>query len=439
MIVSVFSREPTRKLARAVFVAIFVFEALLGFYLFWRAWDRRLPGAENPFTRDAAYILPAEVDWHYEPVRYNYMAYSLNEKGGFQNPAGQTSAFFTPGYPLVLALLYKLFGYSRWPVLFFQAFCLTATFYALWRLSAEIFNWQVAWLVLALLVINIRFTHTVGYVLTECLFFLLIALVLSGVVRAVRQRNYAYRLCVWLGLLAGCAALVRSVFLPSIVVIAVVFLVCRMPLLKVLVFVLVAAGLFSTWIVRNYIHFGRVVVATGNESYLAWEDFDAYRQCSFFDTYRVFRSNGIRSQQILEEAARQGETDTMYLEKSSYLCRQAFTQWCKDNFGFHLWLCAWRLKALLMPYSQHHKLPGKLINSALWSLTFLPAFLAAFLLYRQPSYWIIMLIAAGMFAMPVMLGVDMYLRYHLPVHLLLTIPAGYFWYRCAFARSNSPQ
>jgi hypothetical protein len=98
---------------------------------------------------------------------------------------------------------------------------------------------------------------------------------------------------------------------------------------------------------------------------------------------------------------------------------------------FYAWSVAWRFKALLMPYTAHSKITGKLINTVLWILVIPPAMLAVFFLYRERFYWVVLLIAGATFVLPAFYTVDVYLRYQMPAMLLLTLPASYFWYTVA--------
>jgi 4-amino-4-deoxy-L-arabinose transferase-like glycosyltransferase len=384
----------------------------------------------NPFSHDLAYLLPSSMDWHFDPVMYSYMAYSLIEKGGFYNPSGEVSAWYTPGFPLALAVLYKVFGYSLWPVLMFQAFCITASFYILFQLCGELFNQSVAWILLALLVVNIRFTLLVGVALTEPLFFLIISALLRGVLAGIRRAEHPLGSCVLLGLMAGYGTLVRPVLLFPIAAIALVFFVSRIPLSRIAVFLLVASLPMAAWLGRNYLRFGRLVSSTGTDYWLTWEDWEAYRQCSFFGTYGMVFRTPQPPTAIREEAARRGETDFIYMERTSFLCRDAFLKWQNNNRRFYAWLVGWRFKSLLMPYTTHSKTLGKLINAVLWTLTILPGLLAVFFLYRERFYWVILLMVGALLVLPALYTVDQYLRYQLPAQLFLTIPAACFWYRC---------
>jgi hypothetical protein len=185
--------KPTRAQLVVAFLVVFIFEVTVGFFLAWRAWHQH--HVLNPFSRGMAYVLPPSADPHFDPVMYNFMAYSLIEKGGFYNPCGEVSAWYTPGLPLALALLYKVFGYSLWPVLVFQALCVTFSFYILFRLCAGWFQYSVAWILLALLVVNIRFTLLIGWVLTEPLFLLIISALLKPRAKSLAARKR--RCCSW--------------------------------------------------------------------------------------------------------------------------------------------------------------------------------------------------------------------------------------------------
>jgi hypothetical protein len=181
-----------------------------------------------------------------------------------------------------------------------------------------------------------------------------------------------------------------------------------------------------------------LVVSTNSESSAMAEDREAYRSYSFFHTYQLVLKRQTPSEQLHDEALALHEQDLRYMEDHAFLARDQFNTWRKQNRSYYYWLIAWRFKALLMPYTTDMSTRDKVVAFVLWCLTFPPAALAGFFLRREKFYWIILLLVLGMFALPSLYLVDAHLRYQLPGQLYLTVPAGYFWYRCALRLRGLP-
>jgi hypothetical protein len=114
------------------------------------------------------------------------------------------------------------------------------------------------------------------------------------------------------------------------------------------------------------------------------------------------------------------------MEHCSFLFRNEFNSWRKQNRPLYYWLVAWRFKALLVPYAADMLARDKVMAFLLWCLTFPPAALAGFFLRREKFYWLILLLGLGMFVLPCLFTVDAHLRYQLPGQPYLTVSAGCF-------------
>lgn len=437
-----FSLQPDRlpgpRSVFVIFLLVFAYELCFGFgYAVLRYSEIDHGGISDLHARGKAYVAPlsssglhyAESDY-WDSSAYNYMAYSLIEKRGFFNPAGFASAWYTPGYPIILAILYGICGYWLVPVVCFNALCLALSFYFLFRLAREWLGMPAAWITLALSLVNLRASRTVPFVTTEPLFFFLVSAVAYLAYLLLTGRTRSWGVVLLLGAAAGYAVLVRPVMLPAIVPLAIVLMARRLAPGKICVFLAVVVLCFGGWLLRNQLVLGRPIISTNSDYYLVKEDRDAYRGLSFFDNYRVINKRGSRMTEFQEEARVLGEDDFQYMERSSWLFRRRFAEWCSQNFCFYIWLCAWRLKAILLPFTADMRFYNQLIATVLWLAAFLPGLLAAAVLYRKKYYWLLVSVAMGLLAMPVFFSVDPHLRYQMPTQLLLSVPAAYFWYHC---------
>jgi 4-amino-4-deoxy-L-arabinose transferase-like glycosyltransferase len=420
-----------------IFCLVFLFEAGFGLYYAQSEFSKKgWTSAIDPFARGLTYIFPPGREYRFDDsYAYNRLAYSLLEKGGFYNPLGQVSAWVTPGYPLALAVVYGAFGYSFLAALLLNALCVTLAYYFLFRLSREQFGPSVAWIVLGLLALNLRISYHVGYAYSDLLFVCLLSVTVYLAHRVLSEPNLGWRWFFWLGVIAGYGTLVRPVMAPVLAVLVVVSLMQRVPWPKLLLACALAALVFCPWVIRNYIRFGRFVISTASEQSWAFVDYEAYRNFSFWDSYRVIHPAKMVPQRVVQKAQQLGETGTLsmertsyLLERTSYLFREDFQQWRRQNLGLYLWVCAWRFKSMLMPYTADMSVRNQHISLAVWCLTFPPAVAAGFWLWRNKFYWITWALVGALSVLPALLGVDMYLRYQLPGQLLLSVPAGFFFH-----------
>ena len=114
-------------------------------------------GGFNPFAKGNEYIFQPGWENDFSDMNaYNKFAYSLIEFGEFRNAYGHPSAFITPGLPLVLALIYFVFGYGFIPVLIFNALCITFAYYFLFLISNYLFNRETGYLLLIFSLLNLK-------------------------------------------------------------------------------------------------------------------------------------------------------------------------------------------------------------------------------------------------------------------------------------------
>jgi hypothetical protein len=187
--------------------------------------------------------------------------------------------------------------------------------------------------------------------------------------------------------------------------------------------------------------FGRFVISTASDYWLAEEDRDAYRTMSFWEPYKLLTRTIPPEVRFREKAISVGEKDLRFMESSSYLFREEYSDWSRRNFRFYLWICAWRLKALLLPYAALMSFRNKVFSTALWGLTMVPGLAAGLFLYKRGFYWVMVLTAFSLLALPVLWTVDTQLRYQIPAQLILTVPAAWLlqrWLRLGGGRTSDP-
>jgi hypothetical protein len=159
----------------------------------------------------------------YDCGQYHAVAQQLANGLGFINPDGSPHLYRLPGYPLFLALCYRLLGWGYHGALAVQvvlASCIPVLGFYLARLLLP----QVAlvpYVVAGVLTIHPGLLIFSGLVMSETLFLLMFLLFLLLYVRLLqRPAQYWYAAC-GAGVVFGLASLIRPVGLPLIIVLLV--------------------------------------------------------------------------------------------------------------------------------------------------------------------------------------------------------------------------
>jgi 4-amino-4-deoxy-L-arabinose transferase-like glycosyltransferase len=219
--------------------------------------------------------------------RYDFIARSLADGGGFVNPNGATTMFWPPGYPLILAALYKawpgaLLGEHELTVaLALNAALGAATVALAYAIGRRAFGAAAAMLGAAILALSPSMIFLAGVTLTETAFTFLLMLALWLIVEA--EARGSVRLLALAGAVIGCAALVRgqAVLLPLA---AIPFWLLsagttqlslpyfreegrwvRSALTRAALTLAVALAAITPWTVRNLIESGSAVPISSND------------------------------------------------------------------------------------------------------------------------------------------------------------------------------
>lgn len=205
--------------------------------------------------------------------RYDLLGRSLAEGGGYINPNGTTTMFWPPGYPFILAAVYKL-----WPAALLgdrevmAALALNAVFGAatvalVYALGRRAFDGRAALAGALLTALFPSLIFFAGVTLTETTFTFMALLALWLFVEAEARR--APRLLLAASVVVGFAALVRgqAALLP---VVAVPFWLLstrdlRATALRALAVAAIAALVVLPWTLRNYAESGSFVAISSND------------------------------------------------------------------------------------------------------------------------------------------------------------------------------
>lgn len=181
------------KNAKLILFLIFILALLLriGFILFY----------------DNAKML---INEHYaaDERSYEQVAVNLLQGKGFVNDAGLYS-YRAPAYPLFLAILYFIFGQSLVAVRFVQVIIGALTCLVIYSVGKEVFDERVGLISAFICAIYYPFIQQVGYLITEILFIVLLALSVYYLYCAYNS-NYKINFLILSGLSLGISILCRE-------------------------------------------------------------------------------------------------------------------------------------------------------------------------------------------------------------------------------------
>lgn len=198
------------------------------------------------------YLILSNGDFYY-PDSFTYIApaRSLLQGLGFLDPSHQVDTLRTPGYPIVLAL----FGARTLPVIIVQHLLNVALAAGIYLFVASRLENRMAALTASLLfALDVPTIHYANKLLTETLFTAVLYVVFVLALQRPRM--------ITIGLLAGILVLIRPIAIFCFLALAVFFVWQRMPIRKLVSFVVVALLLPVGWAVRNRVHTGVFTVSS---------------------------------------------------------------------------------------------------------------------------------------------------------------------------------
>jgi len=199
---------------------------------------------------------------------YDEMAASFYRGFGYTDVLGRPSAFKPPGYPLLLALIYHVFGESPFAAKVINANLSTLLCLLVFLLTRRLFDERWAFVALTLCVLHPTFVFSVSLLGTEipfcCLTMAAVLVLLSRPPgHDVPSSNAALA-----GLAFGAAGLMRPMALLAPAALVIWLLVDGRPMGSILrtlvVFCLTLVVPILPWTVRNYLAFHKIVPVSTN-------------------------------------------------------------------------------------------------------------------------------------------------------------------------------
>ena len=213
-----------------------------------------------------------------------YERLALNLLNGYGFTASQNKHFVpeflrTPGYPLFIAGIYKLFSPKPEVVVLIQIFLDVVSVILLYLIGSIIGSKKIALLAAGIRALDPSAIALSCSLMSETLFISLLLLSLYFIHRLIATKNFSFTSTFLLGLTVACCSYVRPVGVYFGILIAifllVVFwrLVSKLLLIKFLLVYITIFGLFlSPWIYRNYILTNGIFFSTSSSYNLLFQN-----------------------------------------------------------------------------------------------------------------------------------------------------------------------
>lgn len=202
-------------------------------------------------------------------VDYNIIATNLVAYGEFAYTPGQPTAFRAPGFPFLIAGVYRVTGINNYLAVRL-VFCLIGALIALVvvGLAREVTSEPVAWLAGALAAVYPNLLYYVIHFSSEPLFTLFLTLATWLFIRATKSGNV--RPVIGAGILLGLAALTRPMAFYFLPLYAVVLLWRRRSLILPAVLCVATVLPIAPWTIRNFNALDRWCPFTSNGGSTFW-------------------------------------------------------------------------------------------------------------------------------------------------------------------------
>lgn len=204
-------------------------------------------------------------------IDYGLFSSEIIERGGNLQILG-------PGYPLIVSILFKLFGSGNFfPIFILNSVCSALLVPLVYSLAKEFFNLRVAFLASVWALLNPNFYRHMPFLLKESLIYVLFPLTIYILLKYIRS-GFRNQYGVILGVIF--ALLIHTderylTYLPVFVfAIMISFGLCLRDRVRgTLMVVLLVLILMSPWLIRNYYLYDQVVILTSRTTkvtHLIW-------------------------------------------------------------------------------------------------------------------------------------------------------------------------
>jgi hypothetical protein len=378
-------------------------------------------------TSGEAYLrsfLGWETDSEQDAAGFNRTASSILKRG-LPYSRHDTLILRTAVYSYFVAGCYAVGGIRLLPIMVAQAIVSGLTCWIL-ALAASRFcdgNAVVPWVVGGLYLVNLRIAMYVGYVapLIPTLFFMAVALwaATQQPGRVPRSKWGWSTACLVASLIFG--TYTSSTFFVVASAGALWLLLRRRSITGVaLIIAFVALKFVVTW--SNAAGSAAEANRAADRGGIFWLSnnpyYDRMHPWSLWD----WRGSNPWSTWTASDEER--ERYAQYLERSGQNELRATLLWISENPGTYLQVCLARLRTEFGPYTGEMSPRNRLISTIVWLLVFPAGFYGLWLSRRDPTAQFAALVVLAVFTFATFVTEEPYLRYRMPVDLLLTAFAG---------------
>lgn len=373
-----------------------------------------------------------DTDFEQDATGFNRTAVSILHTGLPYSRHG-TLVLRTAVYSYFVAICYALGGIRFLPIVIAQAILsgLTGTILAAGagRLSGG--RMSVRLLVTALYLLNLRVAMYVGYVvpLIPTIFFLAIAFwSITGSTKGSPAK--------WVALSLVLGSYTSSTFfVVALVGAAWLFLRPRSTAQTVAIILFVALKFVITW--SNVAGRAAEPNRAADRGGIFWLSNNPY-----YDRMRpwgLWEWRGTNPWSTWKMTAEERDRYDTYLARASQNELRATLLWIRENPGAYLQVCLARLRTEFGPYTGQMSPRNRLISTAVWLMIFPSGFCGLWQLRRNPAAQFAALVTLAVFTFAMLVTEEPYLRYRMPVDMLLTAFAGivYAEWLSRFCRESS--
>lgn len=256
------------------------------------------------------FLNSVEHNLSHDSKGYDVMVRQWIEDGVYAYKDTEPNAKVTPGYPAFMAIVYKMVDYTKhdpfYMIRLIQVFLSMFTLYLIYRLARRLGGAGVGLGAAAIGAVYPSFIWSNGAVLTEvlCTFFLTLYIYVQMI--SLEKKKVSFALLS--GALLGLTVLVRSEFLPILLVSHGVGYLWQRNFMKILKLLLISvvgtAIILSPWVIRNMITLNKVIIASTQVNPFAA---GTYPYKNYAD--RMVETKGKTQMEVAKERIRVGFTE----------------------------------------------------------------------------------------------------------------------------------
>lgn len=213
------------------------------------------------------YILNVNVNekkFQGDESQYHRLAVNLLEGHGFSfeiTPPFKPTAHRPPGFPSLLAIHYFFFGQSLKRAMILQVFFSTGTILIVFFIGYYLFNNTIAYISSLIAAFYPALIVYCSYLLTETVYtFFVMLFCLLLILHEKKDGNYYL---ISSGIILGIANLIRPIMLLYPIAFILTYFILKKDkkaiFTKVSILIFISFIIILPWIIRNYVHFNRVI------------------------------------------------------------------------------------------------------------------------------------------------------------------------------------